>query len=180
MSKSKLSESDTVRFGLMEKVDCEGFHGGKSPIVPRPGRINICCNVGKRTKRTIRLRPRNLPTGYGRTILSGHCSGGWLIRLSLRPDSGALVSGHALSLTGLQFSDARGYYWIRLSSPHCPAAMVEYVITRCPETIDENSCVRSRVFMSREFAEWVCGRDKELADLLGVGVRQAVRLADEA
>ena len=36
------------------------------------------------------------------------------------------------------------------------------------------------MFIDEEFAEWVCRNDQDLAVLLGLGVRQAVRLADEA
>ena len=180
MSKSKLSEADTVRFGLMEKVEREGVSCWEIADLAPSWTYKYMLQRGITDKTDNPFATEEfadwLRSHYPETALFG----GLADTIDFTPDPGALVSEYALSLTGLQFSDYLSDDWMRLSSPHCPAALIEYVMTRCPETIDENSCVRSGVFMSREFARWVCDRDEELADLLGVGVRQAVRLADEA
>ena len=181
MSKSKLSESDTVRLGLMEKVELEGISWWEIADRAPSWTYKYMLQRGITDKTDNPFATEEFADWLRSYYPERALFGGLADTIEFTPDVGALVSEYELDLTGLQFSDARGDYWIRLSSPHCPAALIEYVMTRRPETIDENySCVRSRVFMSREFAEWVCDHDEELADLLGVGVRQAVRLDDEA
>ena len=88
---------------------------------------------------------------------------------------------HDIGRACVQYSDNVWNWWVRITDSDCPAAMAEYVVTMDPGCIDRvRGRVRSDVFMDEEFASWVCRRDQDLAILLGLGVRQAIRLADEA
>ena len=93
----------------------------------------------------------------------------------------AHVEVYALNFTGVQFSDSKGDRTaIRLTSPLCPAAMVEYIMTRHPGQVDDLygrvqvGCIHGPM----NSPNGICEHDKELADLLEVGSREAVRFAE--
>ena len=181
MSKAKLSIDDTIRIGLVEKVEHDG---------------NVEWKIGKSAPswayKYLMFRSIDIDHMTFNRFATKECAD-WLrvyypdeaIAMDLADVAkvtrhvGVQVSTRELEYTGVQFSDSKGCHWIRLSSPRCPAALVEYVMTHCPKEVDDlYGRVTSEVFTGDEFAEWVCGRDQRLADILGVGYREAVMLAE--
>ena len=181
MSKIKFTEEQTIRIGLVEKVECDGVMIWKLANMAPSWAYKYLLQHGI-DKNHMTYNP----------FATEECAD-WL--RVYYPDKAVFmdladtmkctriadtkVGTHELGFTGVQYPDSRGEHWIRLSSPRCPAGLVEYVMTHCPEKVDEvYGRVQSSVFMNEEFAEWVCDRDKRLADLLGVAWREAVRFAD--
>ena len=181
MSKIKFTEEQTIRIGLVEKVECDGVmiwklanmapswaykyllqHGiDKNHMTYNPFATEECADWLR-----VFYPDKAVFMGLADTT-----------RFTRHPD--ALVSECDLQYTGVQFVDSWGDYRIRLTSHRCPAALVEYIVSKFPDSLDAlYGSVRSEMFMDEEFAEWVCERDKRLADLLGVGCRVAVRFAE--
>ena len=181
MSKARFSKEDTIRIGLVEKVEIDGeVHWKVAKNAPSwvykylmqrgIDKDNMTFNrfATEECADWIRVHEpeKAIATGLADTM-------------KFQRYPGARVGTYGLRYTGVQFSDSKGDHWIRLTSPLCPAAMVEYVLTRHPGQVDDlYGRVRSDVFMTDEFANWICEHDKELADLLDVGSREAVRFSE--
>ena len=181
MSKSKLSEADTVRFGLMEKVDREGISCWEIADRAPSWTYKYLLQRGKTDKTDNPFATEEFADWLRSHYPESALFGGLADTIEFTRRVGARVGTRELWYTGVQYKDMWDNHWIRLSSPKCPAALVEYMMSERPEDVDGfYGRVLSAMFMDEEFSEWVCDRDEELADLLGVGVRQAIRIADEA
>ena len=179
MSKVKFSEDDTVRIGLVEKVEKNGVvHWKIAKLAPSWTYKYLL----QRRIKNVTYNP--FATEECADWLRIHypdkavCMGLADTMKFTRRD-GALVSEYELRYTGVQFVDSWGDQCIRLSSPQCPAALVEYIVSKYPDSVDTlYGSVRSEMFTDKEFADWICERDKRLAHLFGVGIREAVRFAE--
>ena len=184
MSKAKFTEEQTLRIGLVEKVENVDNMGGVQ--------WKIAKNAPSWVYKYLMFRGIDKDNMTFNRFATEECAD-WLrvyypdkaVFMNLADtvkctrSVGSKVGTHELGFTGVQYPDSKGDHWVRLSSPRCPAALVEYVMTHCPEEVDDlYGRVKSDVFMTDEFAEWVCDRDKRLADLLGVGYMEAVRFPD--
>ena len=181
MSKIKFSEEQTIRIGIVEKVECDGVAHWKLTNMAPSWTYKYLLQHGM-NKDHMTYNP----------FATEECAD-WLRvyypdkavfmnladTMKCKRNVGSKVGTHELGYTGVQYPGANDEHWIRISSPRCPSALVEYVMTHCPEEVDDlYGRVKSEVFMTDKFADWVCDRDKRLADLLGVGWLEAVRFAD--
>ena len=181
MSKVKFTEEDTIRLGLVEKVEVDGQVQWKIAKNAPAWVYKYLMQRGiNKDKMSYNLFSRVGCADWLRAHEPEKAIGvGLADTMKFQRYPGAHVEVYALNFTGVQFSDSKGNQWIRLTSLLCPATMVEYVLTRHPGQVDDlYGRVRSDVFMTDEFAEWVCEHDKQLADLLDVGRREAVRFEE--
>ena len=184
MSKKRLSEVDTERLGLLKRVERDGeTYWDYAALTPSW----VYKYLLQRSMERMEGMAWNPLTSldFAEWVRSNYPDDAVLFGLAdfvnfSRAD-GVVQTYYDVGRTGVQYRDTRCNSWVRITDSDCPAAMAQYVITRHPECIDRvGGRVRSDVFMGEEFAEWVCRNDQDLAVLLGLGARRAVRLADEA
>ena len=184
MSKKRLSDVDTERLGLLKRVERDGEtywdYAALTPSWVYKYLLQRCMD----RMESMAWNPLT-SLDFAEWIRGNYPDDAVMFGLAdfvnfSRAD-GVVQTYYDVGRTGVQYRDTRCNSWVRITDSDCPAAMAEYAVTRHPECIDRvGGRVRSEVFMDEEFAEWVCRRDQNLASLLGLGVRQAVRLADEA
>ena len=177
MSKAQFSDADTVRLGLLKN----GEHGWEYTTFTPSWVYQYLLQS------EIRDMGEN-------PLATGRCAN-WLrykypeeaVLLGLadsvefRGWTSGVTSYAYLGLTGAQYRDDRGQNRISLDHPNCPPSMIEYAVVRFPDRIDQvGVSISSDVFIDEYFSEWVRMRDHRLASLLRLGVRQAIRIADDA
>ena len=177
MSKKRLSEADTVRLGLLKKGKTKWEFTTLTPSLVHKYLFQHGIRDLGHNPLTSKAFADWLRNSYpDDAVMFGLAD---MVKFSRSVRMGQ--AHHHLERTDVQYRDKMGNWNIHVMHPNCPAGLIEYVTTKYPQCIDERmGRVRSEIFMSEEFAKWVCRRDQDLAVLLGLGVRRAIRIADEA
>ena len=177
MSKKRLSEVDTERLGLLKKGKTRWEFTTLTPSWVHKYLLHHGITRMERNPLTSLQFADWIRNSYPEeAVLFGLADLVTFTRLA-----GSAPTYRDIGRTDVQYSDRNGLAWIKITHPKCPAGLIEYATTKYPQCIDDTrGLVSSDLFMTGEFASWVCRRDQDLACMLGLGVRQAVRLADEA